>query len=86
MLFRMYQGAIFIAVAWANIYFQLIDNPYLVGGLCFLVAYALTVGPLHFYDWWTNRHFHRAEYKRRKAMGMTYGWRRHLPWNANKPG
>lgn len=86
MLFRMYQAAIFIAVAWTNIYFQLIDNPYIVGGLCFLVAYAMTSWPLAAWDRWKYRAEYREEYARRKAMGMTYGWRRHLPWNANKPG
>lgn len=86
MLLRMYQAAIAIAVVWANIYFQWLKNPYLVGGLVFVVAYALTVWPLHALDWWTFREERREEYARRKALGMTYGWRRHLPWNAGKRG
>ena len=86
MLFRVYQTAIFIAVVWADIYLGWIGNPYVLAACAFLVAYSLTAGPLHFWDWWQHRHFHRAERKRREAVGMTYGWRRHLPWNANKPG
>lgn len=82
----MYQTAIFIAVAWTNIYFQLIQNPYIVAMTAFLVAYSLTVFPLSVYDWWAFRDERRDEYARRKSLGMTYGWRRHLPWNANKRG
>ncbi len=86
MLLRVYQTAIFIAVAWANIYFQLVSNPYIVAVTAFLVAYSLTSLPLTVYDWWVYRDARRAEYAHRKAAGMTYGWRRHLPWNAGKRG
>lgn len=86
MLLRVYQTAIFIAVAWANIYFQWLPNPYLVAITAFLVAYSLTAFPLSVYDWWTFREERREEYARREAIGMTYGWRRHLPWNAGKRG
>ena len=78
----MYQAVIFIAVAWANIYFQWTENPWLVALWAGFAAYVLTSMPLTIYDWWTFRHERRAEHAAKKAAGIPYGWRRHLPWNS----
>jgi hypothetical protein len=78
----MYQAAIFIAVAWANIYFEWTTNGWLVGLWAFFAAYVLTSFPLAVYDWWAFRHARREEYAAKKAAGIPYGWRVHLPWNS----
>ncbi len=82
---RMLQTAIFIAVAWINIYFSWASNPYIVAGWAVIAAYVLTVAPFQVVDWWRLRDVRREEYLRKKAAGIPYGWRRHLPWNAKKP-
>lgn len=86
MLLRVCQVGIFIAVAWANIYFGWTPNGYVVAGIAVVAAYALTVFPLSIVDWWNYRGTRRQIDEEKKAAGMTYGWRRHLPWNAKKPG
>lgn len=82
MLFRLYQGAIFIAVAWANIYFEWTQNGWLVAVWAFFAAYVLTSFPLGVYDRWKYRDARRAEYAALKRAGIPYGWRVHLPWNS----
>ena len=81
---RMLQTAIFIAVAWLNIYFSWASNPYIVAGWSVIAAYVLTVAPFQVWDWWNLRDVRRDERARKKAAGIPYGWRRHLPWNAKK--
>jgi len=81
-MFRMYQTAVFIAVAWANIYFEWTHNGWLVAVWAFFAAYVVTAFPLTVYDWWKFRHERREEYAAKKAAGIPYGWRRHLPWNS----
>lgn len=44
------QTVIFIAVAWANIYFELTENGWLVAIMAFLAAWLLTVFPFKVYD------------------------------------
>lgn len=82
MLFRLYQTAIFIAVAWANIYFEWTTNGWLVAVWAFFAAYVLTEWPLALYDRWKYREARREEYAAKKAAGIPYGWRVHLPWNS----
>lgn len=70
------------AILSANIHFQLTHNGFIAGAWAFMGAYALTVFPFQIYDWWVYRHVRRQENTRKKAAGIPYGWRRHLPWNA----
>lgn len=69
-------------MAWANIYFQWTTNGWLVGAWAAFAAYVVTVFPLTVRDWWIYRHARRAEYAEKKAAGIPYGWRVHLPWNS----
>lgn len=77
--------AIMIAVVWANIYFQWTANLYLVGVWALCAAYGLTVIPVQIVDWWQTRDIRRAEYAIKKAAGLPYGWRRHLPGAYPRP-
>ena len=79
MLWRIYQALIAFAVATANIVYGWTDNNYIVAGWCLMAAYAVTVFPYTVTDWWRSRHVRRAEYAMKKAAGIPYGWRRHLP-------
>ena len=76
------QTVIFIAVAWANIYFGWTQNGWLVAVWAGFAAYVLTSFPLTVYDWWVYRDERRARYAELKKAGIPYGWRRHLPWNS----
>jgi hypothetical protein len=79
MLWMMFQALVAFAVFSANIYFGLTTNGYIAGGWAFMAAYALTVFPFQASDWWKFRHARRAENAMKKAAGIPYGWRRHLP-------
>lgn len=76
----MFQGLVAFAILAANIHFELTKNAYIAGAWAFMAAYALTVFPFQIYDWWQYRHVRREENARKKAAGIPYGWRRHLPW------
>ena len=73
------QMLIAIAVAWANIYFQITSNWYLVAAWAVCAAYGLTVIPVQIFDWWQARHIRREIYTERARQGLPSGWRRHLP-------
>lgn len=65
MLLKVIQTAIFIAVAWANIYFEVTPNPFVVGGFALIVAYLATAIPLHIYDWWKQLTLRREQARER---------------------
>lgn len=87
MLVRLYQIAIFIGVLFAFIYFDVRAEGYAGGAIALFTAYALSVWPIKLYDWLKyGKHYRaakRALHARQKAAGYPYGWRRHMPWNAN---
>ncbi len=79
LLIRIVQFAIFMAIIWANIYFQMTENGYIATAWGICAAYALTVIPVQIYDWWRFRDARRAEYAERAKRGLPSGWQRHLP-------
>jgi hypothetical protein len=79
MLMRLGQMAIMIAAIWANIYFGWTTNGYLAATWGFCAAYALTIFPVQIYEWRKNKDIRAAEYASKRAAGLPYGWRRHLP-------
>lgn len=84
MLWMMFQALVAFSIISANIYFGFTQNGYIAAAWGVCGAYALTVFPFQIYDWWTYRHDRRRMYALAKEQGLTYGWRRHLPWNAKK--
>jgi hypothetical protein len=82
MLWKLFQGLVMFAILAVNIRFNLTPNGYIAGAWAFMGAYALTVFPFQIYDWWAYRHVRRSENARKKAAGIPYGWRRHLPRRA----
>lgn len=82
MLWIVFQALVAFAVLSANVYFEITPNGYLASAWAFMAAYALTVFPFTVADWWRSRHVRQAENAMKKAAGIPYGWRRHLPRNA----
>jgi hypothetical protein len=81
---RTLQVAAFVAVFYVNSLFAWTQNTNIVGAWGICLAYALTVFPFQAAAWWHDRHARAAEHARRAALGLPYGWKRHLPWNARK--
>ncbi len=79
---RILQLSIIMGVLSANIYWGWTDNGYTASAWAFMAAFAVTTFPYTVYDWWITRNVRREENARKRALGIPYGWRRHLPWNS----
>ena len=84
MLWRIVQLSVAFAVYAANIHWQWTDNGYIVGAWAFMASYTVTVFPFTVYDWWYGKAARAEEAAYRRSIGMSVGWRRHLPWNTKR--
>jgi hypothetical protein len=84
MILRVVQLTVAGLVIWAAIEIVGMENRNVaaIWGLC--AAYALTVFPLQIWDWLKGKEARLGERARRESLGLPYGWKRHLPWNARK--